>query len=130
MIKLLSLSQVLRIQEAILQQSGGGTGVRDRGGLDSALAQPEMTFGGEELYPTLVDKAAALCFSLVLNHPFVDGNKRIGHAVMEITLKINGYELDASDDEQEQVILDLASGLTDRETFTRWVSSKVIPFAD
>lgn len=89
-----------------------------------------MTFGGEELYPTLVDKAAALCFSLVLNHPFVDGNKRIGHAVMEITLKINGYELNASDDEQEQVILDLASGLTDRETFTRWVRSKVIPFVD
>lgn len=130
MTKLLSLPQVLRIQAAILQQSGGGTGLRDQGGLESALAQPEMTFGGEELYPTLVDKAAALCFSLVLNHPFVDGNKRIGHAVMEITLKINGYELNASDDEQEQVILDLASGLTDRETFTRWVRSKVIPFVD
>jgi death-on-curing protein len=126
MIKLLKIQQVLVLQENVLVQSGGGTGVRDWAGLESALAQPEMTFGGEELYPTLADKVAALCFSLVMNHPFVDGNKRIGHAVMETTLSVNGYELNASVDEQEALILDLAAGNVDRETFTQWVKSKLV----
>ena len=74
-----------------------------------------MTFGGEDLYPTLVDKAAALGFSLILNHPFLDGNKRIGHAVMEVFLILNGYEISATVDEQEQVILALAAGRMSRE---------------
>ncbi|PMD94548.1 type II toxin-antitoxin system death-on-curing family toxin [Siphonobacter sp. BAB-5405] len=130
MIKLLSLRQLIIIHEKLISQSGGGSGIRDEAGLKSAVAQPEMTFGGQELYPGLAEKAAALCFSLTMNHPFVDGNKRIGHAALEITLKINGYELSASVDEQEQVILDLASGLLDRETFTRWVLAKLVPFQE
>ena len=69
-----------------------------------------MTFGGQELYPGLADKAAALGFSLVCNHPFVDGNKRVGHAAMETFLVLNGWELAAGVDEQEQVILRLAAG--------------------
>ncbi|MCY7350315.1 MAG: type II toxin-antitoxin system death-on-curing family toxin [Cytophagaceae bacterium] len=125
MTKLLHIQQVLILHENLLAQSGGGSGVRDRSGLESALARPEMTFGGEELYPTLAEKVAALCFSLVLNHPFVDGNKRIGHAVMEVTLKINGHELTAPVDEQEALFLDLAAGKPDRETFTDWVKSKL-----
>ena len=91
----------------------------------SALAQPEMTFGGEDLYPTLIDKAAALGFSLVNNHPFVDGNKRIGHAVMETFLVLNGFEISASADEQERVILLLAAGEMEREEFTEWLRSRV-----
>ena len=79
-------------------------GVRDLNALDSALAQPRMTFGGADLYPTVVEKAAALGFSLVMNHPFVDGNKRIGHAAMETFLVLNGYEIIASADEQERVV--------------------------
>ncbi len=89
-----------------------------------------MTFGGEDLYPGIAEKAACLCFSLVMNHPFVDGNKRIGHAALEYLLNLNGYEIEASIDEQEQVILDLASGLLDRETFTRWVLAKLVPFQE
>lgn len=67
-----------------------------------------MTFGAEELYPTLIDKAAALCFWLVLNHPFVDGNKRIGHAAMETFLILNGHQLDADVDDAEQLFLGVA----------------------
>ena len=65
------------------------------GTINSAIAQSKVTFGGVDLYPTVVEKAAALCFSLVQNHPFVDGNKRVGHAAMETFLILNGAEIDA-----------------------------------
>lgn len=88
---------------------------------DSALAQPRMTFGGQELYPSLAEKAAALGFFLVCNHPFTDGNKRIGHAAMEIFLVLNGWEIAAGVDEQERAILQLAAGNLSRDQFTAWV---------
>ncbi|WP_246844273.1 type II toxin-antitoxin system death-on-curing family toxin [Hydrocoleum sp. CS-953] len=78
--------------------------------LESAVAQPAATFAGEDLYPTVIDKAAALGFLIIMNHPFIDGNKRIGHAAMEVFLILNGLEINASVDEQEQVILAVASG--------------------
>jgi death-on-curing protein len=84
-----------------------------------------MFFGDSELYPTLADKAAALCFSLVMNHPFVDGNKRIGHAAMETFLIMNGFELDADVDDAESVILRLAAGELGRIPFTEWVAEHV-----
>ncbi len=111
----LKLNEVLDVQRRILEQSGGLAGIRDFGALESALAQPKMTFGGEDLYPTLVDKAVALGYSLINNHPFVDGNKRIGHAAMEIFLFLNGFEIEASLDEQEPIILGVASGSVKRE---------------
>ena len=89
--------------------------------LESALAQLRMTFGGEDLYPTLVEKAAALGYSLIANHPFVDGNKRTGHAAMEVFLMMNGWEIQASVDEQERVILQVAAGEMKREGFTEWL---------
>lgn len=105
MIRYLTLEELLELHRLVLVQSGGLAGVPDFGGIESALAQPQMTFGGQELYPTLGDKAAALGFSLVCNHPFLDGNKRVGHAAMETFLVLNGWELDSHVDEQEQVIL-------------------------
>jgi death-on-curing protein len=123
MIRYLALEEVLELHRLALDQSGGLAGVRDLGGLDSALAQPQMTFGGQELYPSLADKAAALGFSLVCNHPFVDGNKRVGHAAMETFLVLNGYELAAGVDEQEHLILQLAAGSLKREEFTAWVKA-------
>jgi death-on-curing protein len=106
-----------------LEQTGGLGGVRDLGGLDSVVTQPQMTFGGQELYPSLAEKAAALGFSLVCNHPFVDGKKRVGHAAMETFLVLNGWELAAGVDEQEQVILRLAAGAMKRDEFVTWVQS-------
>jgi len=94
--------------------------------LESALAQPQMTFGGEELYPTLVDKAAALGYALIKNHPFLDGNKRTGHAAMEVFLVLNGYEIRATIDEQEHVILQVAASEIDREEFTAWLRTHVV----
>ena len=117
----LTIEEVLELHRLVITQSGGGSGVRDPNALDSALAQPRMTFGGVNQYPTAVEKAAALGFSLVMNHPFVDGNKRIGHAAMETFLVLNGYEIVASTDEQERVMLDLAAGRLGRAEFTVWL---------
>ena len=122
----LSLNEVLAIYQAVMKQSGGTYGLRDPGALQSALAQPRMTFGGQELYPTIVEKASALGFSLIKNHPFVDGNKRTGHAAIEVFLLLNGYELEADVDEQEQVILQVAANEMDRESFTSWLRARVV----
>ena len=118
----LTLAELIALHRQIIDQSGGGPGFRDLGLAESALAQPQMTFGGSDLYPTLAEKAAALCFSLVMNHPFVDGNKRIGHAAMEVFLVVNGMELKADVDDSESVILRLAAGQLERPAFTEWVA--------
>ena len=104
------------------------TGLRDLGLLESALAQPRQTFGGADLYPTLAEKAAAVGFSLINNHPFVDGNKRIGHAVVDAMLMLNGFELSAGVDESEAEILAVAAGQRSREEFQRWIESKMVEF--
>ncbi|MBM5794309.1 MAG: hypothetical protein FJ078_00750 [Cyanobacteria bacterium K_DeepCast_35m_m2_155] len=78
----LSLAEVLELQRRLIEESGGLHGVRDLGLLEAALAQPRQTFAGEQLYPTLVDQVACLGFSLIQNHAFLDGNKRIGHAAL------------------------------------------------
>ena len=109
-----------------MESSRGAVGILSLEGLESSLAQPHMTFGGQELYPTLPAKASALGFSLVMNHPFVDGNKRTGHAAVEVFLLLNGYELQAPMDEQERVMLQLASGEMEREAFTDWISAHIV----
>jgi death-on-curing protein len=126
MIRYLTLEEVLELHRLMLAQSGGLAGVRDLGALDSALSQPQMTFDGQDLYPSLAEKAAALGFSLVCNHPFVDGNKRVGHAAMETFLVLNGWELAADVDEQEQMILRLAAGALKRDEFAAWVQLRIL----
>ncbi|HHH42149.1 MAG TPA: type II toxin-antitoxin system death-on-curing family toxin [Chloroflexi bacterium] len=123
----LTLSEALELYHRVMKQSGGTVGIRDLNALESALAQPRMTFGGKDLYPTIVEKAAALGFSLIKNHPFVDGNKRLGHAAMETFLVLNGYEIEASVDEQERVIFRIASGEMEREEFTKWLRDHLVP---
>ena len=118
----LTVSEVIELYRQVMEDSGGTVGILSIESLESAVAQPRATFGGNELYPTIIEKTAALGFSLVMNHAFVDGNKRIGHYAMETFLVINGYELDAPVDEQEAIILQLASGKLDRDAFTDWIS--------
>lgn len=124
----LTLNQVLALYRQLMTQSGGAAGISVLNALESALAQPRATYDSEDLYPTLIDKAAALCYLLVQNHPFIDGNKRIGHAVMEVFLLFNGYEIQASVDEQEEVILLIASGQMTRIAFANWLADHVIAF--
>ena len=122
----LSLREILELHDEIIEVSGGARGIRDIRALESAINQPRLTFDQTDLYPDILTKAAALCFFLVNNHPFVDGNKRIGHAAMETFLILNGFEIEASVDEQERIILQLASGELSRETFTAWLNDHVI----
>ena len=124
---MLDIFQLLELHERLIAESGGVSGVRDFGALESALAQPEMTFDGAELYPTVIEKAGALAFSLCMNHPFVDGNKRAAHAAMEIFLVLNDCEINATVDEQEKLFLDLASGKVSREDLVRWLQEKIVP---
>jgi death-on-curing protein len=125
-VRYLALHEVLELYRRIMERTGGAVGVRDLNALESALAQPRMTFSGEDLYPTLPDKACALGFSLIQNHPFLDGNKRIGHAAMETFLVLNGFEIAASMDEQEKVVLQIASGKLSREELATWLHAHLI----
>jgi len=95
----LSLEQVLELHRLQVRSFGGSGGLRDRGALEAALGRPQATFGGEDLYLDAEAKAAALLHSLVMNHPFVDGNKRIGASVAELLLNVNGALLQSEDEE-------------------------------
>src|SRR5262249_50591275 len=106
----LTLNEILVLHDQVMAQSGGAVGVLSLPALESALAQPRMTFLGH---------------SLIANHPFVDGNKRTGHAAMEVFLMMNGREIEASVDEQERVILQVAAGEMKREQFTEWLRGHV-----
>ena len=121
----LTVSEVLALHRQLILTSGGTPGVRDLGGLESALAQPRQTFAGEPLHRSVTAKAAALGFSLIANHPFIDGNKRVGHASMEVFLHLNGLEIFADVDDQEAMVMSIASGKADREVLETWLAGRV-----
>jgi len=123
----LSLAEVFKLHDLIISETGGSHGLRDLGLLESALGQPQQTFGGDDLYPSLVAKAATLGFSLIKNHPFVDGNKRVGHAAVEAMLMLNGFELAATVDDSEAEVLAVADGSHTREQFQTWLERHLVP---
>jgi death-on-curing protein len=125
MIVYLSVAQVLALHEALVEAFGGLKAVRDRGMLEAAVARPAMTFGGEDLYGDLAAKAAALMHSLVLNHPFADGNKRIGAAGAEFFVERNGHILEAADEEFEAVTLAVAEGSVGAEALAIWFRQRL-----
>ena len=109
----LSKEQVKRLYIKIVESTGGSYGIRDEALLDSALTSPFQTFDGIELYPSAVAKIARIAYSLVCNHPFVDGNKRIGTYVMLVLLELNYIEADFTDDDVIRIGSELASGKMD-----------------
>jgi len=121
----LTLGEVIALHRAIVASSGGADGLRDLGALESAIAQPKATFDSIDLYPSLVEKAGALAHGLAMNHPFLDGNKRIAHAAMAVVLDLNGWYIEASIVEQERLMLDLAAGNISRAELTAWLSAHV-----
>jgi death on curing protein len=121
----LSVAQLEELHDTQLSHYGGAEGRRDRGGLEAAAARPAMTFGGEDLYPDLAAKAAALMPSLVMNHPFVDGNKRVGaHAAM-LFLVLNGGRCEITSKELEELTLSVARGELDAESLGIWFRQRV-----
>lgn len=122
----LSKPQILLLHEQLIAETGGSSGLRDEGMLDSALNTPFQTFAGKDVYPSLQQKAARLCFGLVKNHPFVDGNKRIGAHVMLVFLALNGIELQHTQTELSKVILQLEAGTLQSTDLLDWILSHQI----
>ncbi len=122
MIKL-SKRQISLLHEQLIAETGGSAGLRDEGMLDSALYTPFQTFEGEDVYPSIHQKAARLCFGLVKNHPFVDGNKRIGAHVMLVFLALNGIELEYTQKELSDIILQIAAGEKIYSDLLEWIIS-------
>lgn len=120
MIKL-SKRQVLLLHEQLISETGGLPGLRDEGLLESALEAPFQSFGGEELYPSIQQKAARLGYGLIKNHPFADGNKRIGTHTMLVFLALNGIELDYMQEELETIILKIAASEVQAEALLQWL---------
>lgn len=119
--KFLTKKQVLLLHEALVKEFSGGNGIREEGLLESALSAPMQTFGGEEIYPSLLMKVAQLGFGLICNHAFIDGNKRIGAHAMLVFLAINGVELCYKQEELIEIILSVASGKTDNHGLFEWI---------
>lgn len=119
--KRLTKFQVIQIHSMLIQETGGIDGIRDDGLLDSALNSPFQSFDGEDIYKTIQAKAARLGFSLVNNHAFVDGNKRIGLLVMMTFLEMNGIMLECSNEELIELGLGLASNKLDDNDLLDWI---------
>ncbi len=117
----LTEQQVLAVHSRMIEMTGGSYGVRDRSLLDSALNAPFQTFDGKEIYPALLSKAAVMCRSIISNHPFVDGNKRIGIHVMLIFLELNGIELQYSQNELIKLGLGVASSNLSSDDILKWL---------
>ena len=117
----LSKRQILFLHEELIRETGGSPGLRDEALLDSALAAPFQTFDGQPLYPSLQQKAARLCYGLVMDHPFLDGNKRIGAHAMLVFLALNGIELDYTQEELSAIILRIAAGEASSEELLNWL---------
>ena len=120
--KRLTKEQVLRLHEDLIEEFGGIHGIRDEGLLESALSAPFQTFEGQDLYPSVLEKAGRLGYGLIRNHPFLDGNKRIGVHVLLVCLALNGVRLSYDDEALIQTALGVASGSVAFEEFCRWLS--------
>jgi len=123
----LSAAQVTALHGELLETFGGRAGLRDRAALEAAVARAGMTFGGEDLYPDLATKTAALMHSLVVNHPFVDGNKPVGAAAAELVVEVNGHRLRATDAQLGKVIVSTARGEMSAEALAIWFRQRVEP---
>jgi len=122
-VEYLTVAEVLLLHARLIQRTGGSGGVRDVGLLESALARPQAAFGGEDLYPDLWSKAAALMQSLVQNHPFVDGNKRTALAATGIFLELNDHVLAASNDEALDFARQVTGGEMTLQEMATWLKA-------
>ena len=124
--KEISINFVIRLQEMIIEKSGGSKGIRDMKLLESALYSPLQTFGGQELYPDDLDKIINISYALIKNHSFIDGNKRIGTLILYMLLRENEYELEWTDEEIIEIGLKVASGDMDKEGLKKFIEERLV----
>lgn len=125
---MISVNQTLEIHKIAIDNFGGADGIRDLSGLESALARPFQTFGGEDLYPSMLEKAAAIGESIIVNHPFLDGNKRTGYILMEAVLRFGGEKISCNDDEIYQFVIEISTGDKKFEQIVEWLKANTKPF--
>jgi death-on-curing protein len=122
--KRLSGEHIKALHKLLIAETGGMNGMRDEGLFESAIQSPFQTFSGEYLYKSIEMKAARLCYSLIKNHPFVDGNKRIGVLVMLTFLELNGITFACTDDDLIKIGLEIAEGSMDDAALMDWIMRK------
>jgi death-on-curing protein len=123
---MITLKEALFIHRLAVKRFGGVNGVRDMSLLESAIQRPNATFGGNELYPSPVEKAAAIIESTVKNHPFSDGNKRTGYTLMRLMLLKFGLDIRATEEEKYAFVLSIAEGKSDFESVKYWIQKRKI----
>jgi len=121
------IDDILHLHTRSIKDFGGSDGIRDPGLLESAIARPFQTFGGEDLYPTVFEKAAALAESLIINHPFVDGNKRTGMLAMATFLLEFDLEITSADEGLYSFTIDISTGTTKFEEIVQWLKANTKP---
>lgn len=124
--KFLSPEEVLQLHEDQISSFGGTSGVRDWGLLESALAQPQATFGGKFLHPRIYEQAAAYLYHLAMNHPFVDGNKRTAFAVMDTFVRLQGYSLDLTDEQSYELVMQIAKGKLSKDHLIIYLKKAIV----
>ncbi|MGF1584310.1 MAG: type II toxin-antitoxin system death-on-curing family toxin [Bacteroidales bacterium] len=122
---MITVSEVILIHDILIDKFGGTHGIRDSGLIESAISRPFQTFDKRELYPSIIQKAAALIESLVTNHPFIDGNKRIGYVIMRLYLLDKGYDIIANQDDKYDFVMKIAAGKVDFERICNWIENHI-----
>ena len=125
--RFLNEAEVLQLHQRSIDRYGGASGVASPGLLESALAAPCQQFGGQYLHETLCDQAAAYLYHLVQNHPFMDGNKRIGAIAAFVFRQLNGFDLVAPEDDFESLVMDVAQGKTGKTEVSVFLSKFLVP---
>ena len=123
---MIAIQDAIHVQEILVDKFGGTKGIRDYGLLDSAISRPFQTFDQKELYPTPIEKAAALIESIVINHPFLDGNKRIGYVLMRLLLMDYQLDISATEDEKYDFVISVANGSMKYPEIIKWIAEKAI----
>jgi len=125
--RFIGIADVMRIHDTIIDRYGGASGIRDLDLLDSALAQPQATFAGELLHPTIWDQAAAYLFHISMNHPFLDGNKQTAFAIADTFLRVKGYLLNLTEDEKFEFVICVVTGNLSKDEIARLLERSSVP---
>ena len=123
---MITLKETLEIHKIQIEKYGGSHGIREQHALEAAIARPYQTFGDTELYPSPIEKAAAIGESIIKNHPFIDGNKRMGYVLIRLLLLENGFDINAKKMEKYDFIIRLASGKLNKEGIQNWLEENIL----
>ena len=127
---MIPFKEVELLHRILIDKFGGSHGIRDKAALESAIARPFQTFDGNDLYPSVFEKAASLIESILVNHPFIDGNKRTGYTLLRLYLIQNGLDINASQDNKYEFVIDIASGTLKYEGILSWLKSNTSKMND